>query len=321
MDNPTPNQPEPEFEPQPVPEMESESYLQDRIQKVFARVKSSFKRSRGRNDESTRLPKSAPDQPQPEHEPQPVPKMATESYVNERIKKAFDQMKSWIGSARGYYLRSPRLQKTTYQGKYLPAFWTVACIASLLVNAILIAILIAFGRNFFAMKAAVADGLVNGTSDNLALMDKAHIITRVPVQTKIQLQDDLPVAFSLPISQSTQLTLAQDTRITGAYIYLNNTAVLTDLTLPARTPILVDLDMTIPVDVSVPMSMTVPLSLQVPVDIAVNQTDLHQSIVGLQGVIEPYKTLLGSSYNSPGDFPICNYWWSGWMCSVFFGNQ
>ncbi len=261
-----------------------------------------------------------PNQPEPEFEPQPVPEMESESYLNERIKKALDQSKAWLDRAKAYYQRSPRLQKTTYQGKYLPAFWTVACIVSLLVNAILIAILISFGRNFFSMKAAVADGLVNGASENLTLMDKAHIITSVPVQTQIQLQDNLPVAFDLPISQSTQLTLAQETRITGAYIYLNNTPVLTDLTLPARTPIQVNLNMSVPVDVTVPLSMTVPLSLQVPVDIAVNQTDLHQSIMGLQGVIEPYKTLLGSDYNSPIDFPTCNHWWSGWLCTIFFGR-
>ncbi len=320
MDNPTPNQPEPEFEPQPVPEMESESYLKERIKQAFNRVKASFQRAKRTEDKPARQRTTAPVQPGPESEPRPVTDKEIESIVNERIKKAFDRGKLWLGNAKSYYDRSPRLQKTTYQGKYLPAFWTVACIVSLLVNAVLIAVLISFGHNFFNMKSAVAHGLVNGTSDNLALMDKAHIITSVSVQTKIQVQDDLPVAFSLPISQSTVLTLAEDTRISGAYIYLNNTPVLTDLTLPAQTPIRVNLDMNVPVDVTVPMSTTVPLSLQVPVDIPVDQTDLHQSIVGLQGVIEPYKTLLESSYNSPADFPICNYWWSGWMCSVFFGR-
>ncbi len=261
-----------------------------------------------------------PNQPEPEFEPQPVPEMQSESYLNERIRKALDRAKVWFGNAKDYYRRSPRLQKTTYQGKYLPAFWTVACIVSLLVNAILIAILISFGHNFFSMKAAVADGLVNGTADNLALMDKAHIITSVPVQTDIRLQKDLPVVFDLPISQNTQLTLVQDTRIPGAFIYLNNTAVETDLTLPAHTPIQVNMNMSVPVDVTVPLSMTVPVALQVPLDIAVDQTDLHQSIVGLQGVLEPYKALLETSYNSPGDFPLCTSWWSGWMCAIFFGK-
>jgi hypothetical protein len=260
-------------------------------------------------------------QPEPESEPPPMPEAESESYLNERIKQAFDRVGSWFKNAKGYYLRSPRLQNTTYQGKYMPAFWTVACIFSLTVNVILMALFIAFGRNFFSLKASIADGLINGTSENLALMDKAHIVTSVPMKTDVQLQDNLPVVFDLPINQSTQLTLAQDTRITGAYIYLNNTAVVTDLTLPATTPIQVNLNMSVPVNVTVPMSMTVPVSLQVPVDIPVNQTDLHQSILGLQGVIEPYKTVLGSDYNSPKDFPLCNYWWSGWMCTIFFGRQ
>jgi hypothetical protein len=264
---------------------------------------------------------STSNQQEPEFEPQPVPEMESESYLNERIRKIFDRIKSWFSRARSHYLQSPRLQKTTYQGKYLPAFWTVACIFSLIVNVILITVLITFGRNFFSMKTLVSKGLINGASENLAMMDQAHIVTSVPVQTKVQLQDNLPVVFNLPVTQATQLTLAQDTRITGAYIYLNNTAVVTDLTLPARTPILVNINMTIPVDTMVPISMTVPLSMQVPLDVAVNQTDLHQSIVGLQGVIEPYKTLFDSTFNSPGDFPICTYWWSGWMCSIFFGRQ
>jgi hypothetical protein len=264
---------------------------------------------------------SEANQPEPEFEPQPVPEMESESYLNERIKQVLDRISSWFAKSREHYLRSPRLQKTTYQGKYLPAFWTVACIFSLVVNVILITLLVTFGHNFFEMKALVAKGLINGASENLAVMDKAHIVTSVPVQTTVQLQDNLPVVFKLPITQSTQLTLAQDTRITGAYIYLNNTAVVTDLTLPARTPIQVNINMNIPVDTTVPISMTVPVSMQVPLDIAVNQTDLHQSIVGLQGVIEPYKTLFDSTYNSPREFPICTYWWSGWMCAIFFGRQ
>ncbi len=261
-----------------------------------------------------------PNQPEPEFEPQPVPEMESESYLNDRIKKVLDRAKSLAKSAREQYSRSPRLQKTTYQGKYMPAFWTVACIFSLVVNLILIALLVAVGRNFFSMKALVSKGLINGTAENLALMDKAHIVTTVPVNTDVKLQDNLPIEFNLPVSQNTQLLLAQDTHIPGAYIILNDTPVKTELTLPAKTPIQVNIDMTVPVSVTVPMSITVPVAVQVPVDIAVEQTDLHQSIVGLQGVIEPYKTAMESTFNSPSDFPLCTQWWSGWMCAIFFGR-
>lgn len=263
----------------------------------------------------------------PETEPKPdewaegTPETEPEGYVNEHIQKAYERVKSWVGDAKEQYKSSPRLQKTAYQGKYLPAFWTVACIFSLIINIILLAILISFGRNFFELKSMIANGLINGISENLTLMDKAHIVTSVPVNTSVQLQDTLPVAFDLPINQSTQLSLAQDTRISGAYIYLNNTAVLTDLTLPANTPIQANFDINVPVNTTVPLSITVPVAIQVPMDIAIDQTDLHQSIVGLQGIIEPYQTLMGSSFNSPKDFLMCKQWWSGWMCGIFFGKQ
>ena len=45
------------------------------------------------------------------------------------------------------------------------------------------------------------------------------------------------MVFDVPINQNTQLSLVKETRISNAYIYLNNTAVTTDLTLPAKTPL------------------------------------------------------------------------------------
>jgi len=278
------------------------------------------------------LPETEPE-PEPKPKPKPDDQLGSlpeskpsaeaepEGYVNENITKAFERIKKWFAQVKEHYLRSPRLQKVVYQGKFKPAFWTVTAIFSLLVNILFIAILIFFGRYFFELKALVADGLVTELSNNLAMMDKAHIVTTVPVETTVQLQDNLPVVFDLPINQSTQLSLTEDTQISGAYIYLNNTPVLTNLTLPAGTPIQASFDMTIPVSQTIPVDVTVPVSLLVPLDVAIDQTDLHQSIVGLQGAIEPYKVLLGSNFNSTEDFPLCNQWWSGWLCRVFFGQR
>jgi hypothetical protein len=259
-------------------------------------------------------------QAEPQIESQPAVEPASITYVNERIKQAFEQVKLFFKDAKDQYRASPRFQKIAYQGKYLPAFWTVACIFSLVVNIILMGVLISFGRHFFELKALISNGLVTEASNSLAMMDKAHIVTTVPVNTTVRLQDKLPVIFNLPINQSTQLSLVQDVRISGAYIYLNNTAVTTDLTLPAKTLLLANINLTIPVSTTVPVDITAPVTSQVPVDIAIDQTDLHQSIVGLQGAIEPYKTVMGSAFNSPQDFSICNHWWSGWMCSIFFGK-
>ena len=295
MDNSKPSLQESESEPQPEPQPESQPELEPEPQLET--------------------------QSEPQTETQPTAVSESITVVNEWIKRAFERVKLFFTDAKEHYRASPRLQKVAYQGKYLPAFWTVACIFSLVVNIILIAVLISIGHSFFEFKALVSNGLVNEASKSLEMMDKAHIVTTVPVQTTVQLQDNLPVVFDLAIDQNTQLSLIKETTISGAHIYLNNTAVTTDLTLPASTPLQANFKMTIPVSTTVPVNITVPITMQVPVDIAVNQqTDLHQSIVGLQGAIEPFKTVMGSAFNSPKDFPICNHWWSGWMCSLFFGK-
>ena len=241
------------------------------------------------------------------------------SYVNERIQHAYKRVRNGYAKVKDKYNQSPRVQKIAYQGKFLPAFWTVASICSLIVNIILIAALISFGRHFFELKAIISNGLVDGLSSNLALMDKAHIVTTVPVETKVQLKDSLPVVFSLPLNQDTQVTLVQDTNVSGTTL-INLAPVPLDFTLPAGTPLQINLDMTIPVSQSIPVDITVPVSLLVPLDLAIDQTDLHQSIAGLQSSIEPYKSLMSENFNSPKDISFCNQWWSGWLCNVLFGK-
>jgi hypothetical protein len=273
---------------------------------------------------------SNPNLPDPGVEPKPEPNLAPKTKADRLsktgtkiiggVKEAGDKAKVLYNDGKDYYRKSPRLQKVVYQGKFFPAFWTVACIFSLLVNIILVGLLVSFGHHFFELKALVSDGLVTEASNSLAMMDQAHIVINVPVETTVRLQDSLPVAFDLPINQSTQLSLAEETTITGAKIYLNNTAVRTDLTLPANTPLQANFNMTIPVSTSVPVDITVPVSLQVPVDIAIDKTDLHQSIVGLQNAIEPYKTTMSSTFNSPDELLICKNWLTGWLCGIIFGK-
>lgn len=248
----------------------------------------------------------------------PVPDAESGSYVNEKIRRAYDRAKSWSRDVRESYRHSPRLQKVTYQGKFLPAFWSVATIFSLLVNIVLIAILVSIGRNFFALKSLVSDGLVKGMSDNLALMDKAHIVTTVPFQATVQVQDNLPVAFDVPIKEATEVTLTKAT-VVDATTYINGALVPMSVTLPMGTPLQLNMDMTIPVSQTIPLNLSVPVSLTVPLDVAVDQTDLHQSIIGMLNAIKPYEAV-SATYNSSKDIPLCNPWWSGWLCDIVFGK-
>lgn len=153
---------------------------------------------------------------EPKPEPTPAPKAKadplseTGTKIIDGVKDAGGKAKILINDGKDYYRKSPRLQKVVYQGKFFPAFWTVACIFSLLVNIILVGLLVSFGHHFFALKALVSDGLVTETSNSLAMLDQAHIILTVPVETTVRLQDNLPVAFDLPINQNTTLSLAEN---------------------------------------------------------------------------------------------------------------
>src|SRR5688572_11035608 len=101
-------------------------------------------------------------------------------------------------------------------GKLLPAFWTVASVLSFVVNIILIILLVAVGQELFSLKRLIGKELVGGLYENFILMDQAHI------KTNIAVADDVPVNFSLAISQDTLVTLTEPTRINGAQVNLTS---------------------------------------------------------------------------------------------------
>ena len=107
----------------------------------------------------------------------------------------------------------------------------------------------------------------------------------------------MPAKFKLPLDTETTVVLSQDTRIDGARVSLvtgglsiNNAPA--DIVLPAGTRLPIFLKL------SVPVNQKIPVKLNVDVDIPLNQTDLHQPFVGLQGVVQPYYQLLNETPNS-----------------------
>jgi hypothetical protein len=61
---------------------------------------------------------------------------------------------------------------------------------------------------------------------------------------------------------------------------------LMQLTLPANTPLMVNLDFPLTVQNSI------PIHLDVPVNIPLDQTELHEPFVGLQKVVEPWYCII-----------------------------
>jgi hypothetical protein len=188
----------------------------------------------------------------------------------------------------------PRMRPFLWRGRVGPAFWTVASTLSLVVNIILIVILILLGRQlFFLKKTVVNDQLINGLYENFVLMDQAHIQTTITVSDTLQVKDNIPVVFDLPLSQKTTVVLTKDTPVNNATIYLNGQPVPLDLVLREGTELSIKLDLTVPVNQTIPVVLNVPVNLQVPVDIPLNQTQLHKPFVGLQQVVSPFRQLLG----------------------------
>ncbi len=189
----------------------------------------------------------------------------------------------------GFRLRGDRL---------LPAFWTVASIASLAFNAILLVALIALLRGLGGLNTTgLGTGLLGGLYTNFERMDQAHIRADIPVQASI------PLNLSIPVQTTTAITLAQEVSIKGAHVKIDtplfNIDAPADVTLPAGTPLNVVLNFTLPVQTQV------PILLNVPVDIAMQDTELHPAIAGLQATIQPFYCIANPAALSLNGAPVC----------------
>ena len=171
--------------------------------------------------------------------------------------------------------------------QFLPAFWTIASLMSITVNIILIVILLIVFQMLGVIQLTANDkisGLLGGLYTNFVKMDQATITSTIPVDAAI------PLNLTVPVQTTTQITLAQSATIPNAHVRINTGAVNIDadavVTLPANTPLTVNLNFQLPVQSSV------PVHLDVPVNIPLNQTQLHEPFVGLQKVVEPWYCLV-----------------------------
>ena len=190
---------------------------------------------------------------------------------------------------------APRPAETGYtiRNRFLPVFWTLASILSLIVNVVLIGILLSLWLRPFDQFSGILGGLYN----NFVKMDQATISANIPVQQSIPLNINVPVTLT---EAKANIRLTSDAVITGVGVDISGgpVTVLTDnarITLPAGTPLSVAIN-TIPEEpINLPVQDQIPISLNVPVNIPLNQTQLHEPFVGLQEVVRPYYCLLEPS--------------------------
>jgi len=181
---------------------------------------------------------------------------------------------------------------------FLPRFWTVGGILSIIANLLLLIMLFSAWRGLGGLNpGGSGGGALLGVYTSLEQMDQAHIRATIPVQTNIALE------ASIPVKTSTNITLARDVLIQGAHVTINTALFNIDapasVTLPAGTSLDVALDMTLP------MNTSVPIAVDVPVDIAVSNTDLHAAIRGLQDSLRPLLCAASPSATLPDGEPLC----------------
>ncbi len=180
------------------------------------------------------------------------------------------------------------------------AFWTITGIMSLLVNGILLGVVVYLGLSLNSLKA-LSDNkdlmILSGLYTNFQKMERASILTNIPVDAQI------PLDLTVPIQKTTQITLASDTTIANARVRINTATLNIDapaqVVLPSGTVLEVALNFTVPVQGAV------PVHLDVPVNIPLAQTELQDPFAGLQAVVRPFLCILEPATLDLDGNPVC----------------
>ena len=201
-------------------------------------------------------------------------------------------------------VRGPNREASSRRGLKLgPPFWTVTGILSLVVNAILIAVLLVLYntlgqlQNLQGTASNIGASVLGGMYSNFEKMDRATIKTVIPVDAQI------PLDISVPVQTTTQITLAETVNIPNAQVVINTGGLNINsnarVTLPAGTPLMVNLNFNLPVQT------TIPVHLEVPVNIPMAETELHEPFVGLQEVVRPWYCMVEPNAFSLNGQAIC----------------
>ena len=174
-------------------------------------------------------------------------------------------------------LKADKLPDMPRREKFWRALWTLTCLISMLVNVVVIIVLVILVWAYRDIKLpegldiTMANKLLSGLYSNFEKMDCATIETVIPVDAQI------PLDIIVPVQTTTQITLSETVSIPNAQVVINtgglNINSTARVTLPAGTPLTVNLNFDLPV------KDTIPVHLDVPVKIPMAETDLHEPFV------------------------------------------
>ena len=163
------------------------------------------------------------------------------------------------------------------------AFKNVAIVFSFIVNFVLvIVLLIVGGWVIFPLKSDLAEPLLDDLQGAIDALGDATIV-RV-----IDIDEQVPVNFTLPLNQATTVVLSQDVELVRPATFhlpggggaINGTVVLN---LPSGLELPVVLNLNVPVDNSIPVQF--PVNVSIPL----RETELNQVVIKLNAIVEPIR--------------------------------
>jgi hypothetical protein len=262
-----------------------------------------------------RKPASPPEgRDQPEPIPGSQPEISAENATSEGFPTRGDQpvpprggkninpglrLRSFVTAGEnGLPLKPPSKFRMFFQSEQTRrVFWEVAAGSSLVINAILVAILLIMVNQINNLKTTVT-GLLSGMYGNFVEMDKVNISTTITVDTLV------PIDFMLPIQQNTDVLLTESVSIPNAHIVINSGGLTINapasITLPAGT------NLPIALNIAVPVQFSVPVTLQLPVNVPLAQTGLHQPFISLQDTVRAYYCTFDKNAQYPQGIYLCD---------------
>lgn len=230
---------------------------------------------------STEQTPPATPQPAPTQAVTPTPKATPPPAATNKLPKSKPPAEKAV---------APATQEMSRREKLLRALWTITSVISMAVNVVVIIVLVVAFWAYRSIKLpdsidpTIANKLLGGLYSNFEKMDRATIRTVIPVDAQI------PLDITVPVQTTTQITLADTVEIPNAQVVINtgglNINSTARVTLPAGTPLNVNLNFDLPVQ------NTIPIHLDVPVNIPMSATELHEPFVGLQDVVRPLYCLV-----------------------------
>jgi hypothetical protein len=184
--------------------------------------------------------------------------------------------------------------KRSFLSRLWGAFKNFAILFSFIINFVLIIVLLLSPGPIFTTKAQVVEPLLGDLDGAFAALGDTTI------ETQVDIEHSMPVVFSLPLEQDTDVVLTKEVPLQVPATFLlpgggGSIKGIVSLNLPKGQVLPVNLDMDVPVNTKIPVVM------QVPVEIKLDEAGMGPAIEQLRAVFRPVQALMQSLPDSTAE--------------------